>query len=96
MSYEVKLNARATRQVRKMDAHTREVDKRRLREALGSDPHRYPFISGRHSGLRKIAFSTPGGEFRAGYTVGEDKKRVIIVFIGPRENFYKELQRYLG
>jgi len=27
--------------------------------------------------------------------VREDKKRIIILFVGSRENFYKELQRYL-
>lgn len=92
--YEVKLNTRATRQVRKLDPHIKGIVKRRLRESLSSDPHRYPFISGRYAGLRRVAFSTPAGEFRAAYTVREDKERVIVVFVGSRENFYKELQRY--
>ena len=96
MSYEVKLNTRATRQVRKLDPHIKKVVKERLEETLGSDPYRYPFLSGRYSRIRRFAFSTPAGEFRAAYTIREDKRRVLIVFVGPRENFYKELQRYLG
>ena len=96
MSYEVKLNTRATRQVRKLDPHIKKVAKERLEEALGSDPHRYPLLSGRYSGMRRFAFSTPAGEFRAAYTIREDRNRVIVVFVGPRENFYKELQRYFG
>ena len=48
--YEVKLEIRATRQVRKLDPHIKEVVKR----------------------------------------------RVVVLFVGSRENFYKELQRYLG
>lgn len=95
MNYEVKLNRRATRQSRELDPHIKEIVKRRLREGFTLDPFRYPLLSGEHSGLRRIAFSTPGGEFRAVYSVREDKKRVIVVFVGNRENFYKELQKYL-
>ena len=96
MSYEIKLNTRATKQLRKLDPHIKEIVKRRLRETLRLDPHRYPLLSGKYSGMRKFAFSTPAGEFRVVYTIREDKRRVIVVFVGPRENFYKELQRYLG
>ncbi len=95
MSYEVRLNRRATRQSRKLDPHIKEIVKRRLRESLALNPSKYPLLSGGYSGLRRIAFSTPGGEFRAVYSVREDKKRVIVVFVGTRENFYKELQKYL-
>ena len=95
MSYEVRFSTRATRQVRKLDPHIKKVVKERLEEALGSDPHGHPLLSGRYSGVRRFAFSTPAGEFRAAYTIREDKERVIVVYVGPRENFYKELQRYL-
>ena len=94
--YEIKLNTRATRQVRKLDPHIKEIVKRKLKEALSLDPYKYSFLSGRYSRLKRVAFSTPGGEFRAVYTIRENKKRVIVLFVGPRENFYKELQRYLG
>ena len=94
--YEVKLGTRATRQVEKLDPHIKEVVKRRLRKALTPDPHRHSFLSDKYSGLRKIAFSTPAGEFRAVFTIRENERRVIVLFVGSRENFYKELQRYLG
>ncbi len=95
MSYEIRLNRRAIKQSRKLDPHIKEIVKRRLREGLALDPSKYPLLSGRYSRLRRIAFSTPGGEFRTVYSVREDKKRVIVVFVGNRENFYKELQKYL-
>jgi mRNA-degrading endonuclease RelE of RelBE toxin-antitoxin system len=94
--YEVKLGTRATRQVEKLDPHIKEVVKRRLRETLASDPHRYSFLSGKYSGLRRVAFSTSAGGFRAVFTIRENKRRVVVLFVGSRENFYKELQRYLG
>ncbi len=94
--YEVKLETRATRQVEKLDPHIKEVVKRRLRKALAPDPHRYSLLSDKYSGLRRVAFSTPAGEFRAVFSIREDKRRVVVLFVGFRENFYKELQRYLG
>jgi len=96
VSYEVRLNTRATRQIRKLDPHIREIVKRKLKEALSSDPHRYSFLSGKYSKLRRFAFSTPAGEFRVAYIIREDRGRVIVVFVGSRENFYRELQRYLS
>jgi len=96
VSYEIKLNTRATRQIRKLDSYIKEIVKRRLRGALSSDPYRHSFLSGKYSKLGKVAFSTPAGRFRAVYTIREDKKRVIVLFVGSRENFYEELQRYLG
>lgn len=94
--YEVKLNTRATRQVRNLDPHIKEIVKRKLKEALSSNPYKYSFLSDKYSGLRRVAFSTPAGEFRTVYTIRENKKRVIVLFVGPRENFYKKLQQYLG
>ncbi len=93
--YEIKLNTKAARQIRKLDPHIKEIVKRRLKETLSLEPYKYSFLSGKYSGLRRVPFSTPAGEFRAVYTIREDKKRVIVLFVGSRENFYKELQRYL-
>ncbi len=94
--YEIKLSVRATKQSKKLDTHLKELIKRKIKKALASDPYKYPLLSGKYSGLRKVVFSTPGGEFRAVYTIREDKKRIIIAFAASRENFYKELRRYLS
>ena len=96
MSYEVRLGTRAVRQVGKLDPQIRKTVESRMRKNLALNPYEYPLLSGKYSQLRKLAFSTAGGEFRVIYTVRESKKRVVILFLGSRENFYKELQRYLG
>ncbi|MCD6472634.1 type II toxin-antitoxin system RelE/ParE family toxin [Candidatus Aerophobetes bacterium] len=96
MSYEIKLGTRATSQLKKLDLHIKEIVKRKLRDNLTLNPHRCPLLSGKYSSLRRIAFSTPGGEYRAIYTIREDKKRVVVLFVGARENFYKEFERYLS
>jgi mRNA-degrading endonuclease RelE of RelBE toxin-antitoxin system len=35
-------------------------------------------------------------EYRVVYDVYDESKEVLIIFLGTRENFYKELRRYLG
>ena len=37
-----------------------------------------------------------GIQYRAVYDVAKDKKEVLVIFIGSRENFYKELRRFLA
>jgi len=45
VSYEVRLNRRATRQSRKLDPHIKEIVKRRLKEGLALDPFKYPRLA---------------------------------------------------
>ena len=95
MSYKVELERKADRQLRKLDPQICSKVLERIR-GLREDPHKYPSLSGTFSGFRKIVVGTPGGEHRIVYTIDEELKAVNVVFIGPRENFYKKLQRYLG
>ena len=60
------------------------------------DPYRYSLLSGVFSGFRKIIIGTSGGEYRVVYALSEKLKAVNIVFVGSRENFHKELGRYLS
>ena len=46
--------------------------------------------------LRYIKISHAGVQYRAVYDISEDKKEVLVIFIGSRENFYKELRKFLG
>lgn len=95
MSYRVELERKADRQLRKLDPQIAGKLLERIR-VLREDPHRYPSLSGAFPGFRKIAVGTPGGQYRIVYTIDKKLKAVNVVFIGSRENFYKELQRYLG
>ena len=95
MSYRVEFERRALRQLKKLDPPICKKVMERIR-TLRDNPYRYSLLSGSFSGFRKVAFGTPGGEYRVIYTLDEKLKAVNIVFVGARENFYKELQRYLG
>ncbi len=45
--------------------------------------------------LRYIKIFHAGVQYRAVYDMAKDKKEVLVIFIGSRENFYKELRRFL-
>ena len=38
--------------------------------------------------------SHAGVQYRAIYDIEKNKKEVLVIFIGSRENFYKELKRF--
>ena len=45
--------------------------------------------------FRYIKIFHAGVQYRAVYDMAKDKKEVLVIFIGSRENFYKELRRFL-
>jgi len=95
MSYRIEFEKRALQQLKKLDPQIYRKVMEKIRD-LKENPHKYPLLSGTLTSFRKIALGTPGGEYRIVYALDEKFKAVNIVFIGSRENFYKELQRYLG
>ena len=94
MSYEVELSSKAYRQYKKLDPPLQKRFKKEI-GPLFSKPCNFSKLSGKHSNLRKLKFVTSGNSYRVVFTVIEQKRKVIIAFIGARENFYKELQQYL-
>jgi len=95
MNYRIEFEKRAIRQYKRLDRQARGKVANKI-NTLGEDPHRYPLLSGTLAGLRKIIVPTPAGEYRIVFTLDEKMKAVDITFVGSRQNFYRELQRYLG
>ena len=94
MTYRIEFEKRAIRQYKKLDRQVRERIANKV-NTLGENPHKYPLLSGTLAGLRKIVVPTPGGEYSIIFTLDEKMKAVDVVFVGSRQNFYRELQRYL-
>lgn len=63
---------------------------------LQENPHKNFYLSGKYAGLQYIKVKHKAVEYRAVYDISEEKKEVLVIFLGTRENFYKELRRYLG
>jgi len=94
MKYKIIWDKKPARQIKRSDPQIRKIIKEKIDKLR--DPHQYPFLSGSLSSLRKMDISTPGGQHRVAFSIDEKEKIIGIVFVGPRENFYKELQKYLG
>ncbi|MBI3955511.1 type II toxin-antitoxin system RelE/ParE family toxin [Candidatus Gottesmanbacteria bacterium] len=53
-------------------------------------------LSGEFNFLYSYHFTNNGTAFRLSYKVDEDVKKITVVLIGPRENFYKTLKQKLS
>ncbi len=96
MSYGVFLSKKAYKQYSGLDHHIQDKMKSTISQ-LKEDPHKGYFFSGeKYRGLRYIKIKHKSGEYRIVYDINDKKKEVLIIFMGTRENFYKELRRYLG
>ena len=96
MRYEVYLSLRAEKQYQNLDPHIQRKIKAELLE-LEDEPYSKGFsLYGPGPGLRYVKMSHAGVQYRAVYDISEDKKEVLVIFMGSRENFYKELREFLG
>ena len=51
-------------------------------------------LKSRKHELRYIKIAHGGVQYRAVYDIEYDKKEVLVMFVGSREIFYKELKRF--
>jgi len=77
------------------DAHIRHKIRTGLLELEGDPSEKGSLLQGFSVGLRYIKIFHAGVQYRVVFDMAKDKKEVLIIFIGSRENFYKELKRFL-
>ena len=95
MTYEIFLTPRAKKQYEGFDRHIQDEIRPQL-FALENDPHgKGNIIKGRKSELYYIKMAHAGVQYRAVFDIEKSKKEVSIIFVGSRENFYKELRRFM-
>jgi len=95
MKYNVYLSPRAKKQYKRFDAHIRHKIKAELLELEEEPYEKGNLLQGFSPGLRYIKIFHAGIQYRAVYDMENDKNEVLVIFIGSRENFYKELRRFL-
>ncbi len=95
MSYQVSFSRKAKKQYKSLDQHIKKKIKHNLRQ-LEETPYKGFILSGKYAALRYIKISHKGVDYRTVYDISEDEKLALVIFLGTRENFYKELRRYLG
>ena len=95
MSYQVSLSKKATKQYKNFDRHIQDKIKSYLKQ-LEETPNKDFTLSGKYADLRYIKLTHKGVNYRVVYDISEDDQLILVMFLGTRENFYKELRRYLG
>ncbi len=95
MKYDVYLSPLAKKQYKKLDAHIRHNIRTELLDLEEEPYEKGSLLQGFSRGLRYIKIFHTGVQYRAVYDIAKDKKEVLVIFIGSRENFYKELRRFL-
>jgi len=95
MKYDVYLSPRAKKQYKRFDAHIRHKIRTGLLELEEDPSEKGSLLQGFSVGLRYIKIFHAGVQYRVVFDMAKDKKEVLIIFIGSRENFYKELKRFL-
>ena len=89
MSYRVLLHPKAARFLEKANASVRDQVKQGLRDLENSPERRGERL--KHSQFWRIRV----GDYRAIYEIDEEKKTVIILFIGHRRDVYDEFSRLI-
>jgi len=89
VSYRVLLHPKAARFLEKADASVRDQVKQGLRDLENSPERRGERL--KHSQFWRIRV----GDYRAIYEIDEEKKTVIVLFIGHRRDVYDEFSRLI-
>lgn len=89
MKYDVYLTPRAKRQYEKFDGHIRHKIKTELLELEEEPDKKGNVLQELRARLRYKRIFHAGVEYQAVYDIAKDKKEVLVMFIGSRENFLK-------
>ena len=87
MRYKVLLHPKAADFLKKTDAKLRERIKGMLRDLEESPERRGVRLS--HSPFYRLRI----GDYRAIYTINSEERKVIVLFIGHREEIYDDFSR---
>lgn len=95
MPYRILLGSKATKQFKKL-APVLQQRVREILKDLEQQPHSKSFIlSADFSHLRYVKFSHQGVPYRIVLKVSEENQEIGVIFLGTRQNFYRDLRRYL-
>lgn len=89
MTYELLLDPRVAKALKKLDEKTKTRLKKAIAE-LSDDPYKVgePIHPSQFWKLKE-------GDYRALYTINKEKKQVVVVFVGHRKNVYDNFANLL-
>ncbi|HIE12394.1 MAG TPA: hypothetical protein EYP63_03060 [Desulfotomaculum sp.] len=93
-SYELIMTHAAHRVYKKLDAALQEQVKS-VALIIAQDPYAFKELKTPFKGIRSCPFTHEGVDYRIAYRVSEEQRRVEILLVKKRENFYKLLSKLL-
>lgn len=90
--YQIRLSKAGGRDIRKLSRQVQEELPKHF-EILSADPRQGETLRGILQGLWKYEFSFGGSAYRIAYEILDNKKTVLVIMVGSRENFYNRLRR---
>nr|BAL56337.1 plasmid stabilization system protein [uncultured Acetothermia bacterium]BAL60122.1 plasmid stabilization system protein [Candidatus Acetothermum autotrophicum] len=95
MAYRVLFGSKAARQFKKLTPALQQKVRDLLTD-VAAEPYLKSFIlSADLARLRYIKFSYQGVPYRIVFTVSEERQEIGVLFLGTRQNFYRDLKRYV-
>jgi mRNA-degrading endonuclease RelE of RelBE toxin-antitoxin system len=92
--YEVRLRRTVDKAIAKLDHAARARIKVELIRLKDDPLLGYP-LTGKHTGRRSLHLRAGSVEYRAVYEFDSAQQVLWVLYFGTRENFYKELDRFL-
>jgi mRNA-degrading endonuclease RelE of RelBE toxin-antitoxin system len=84
----------AHRVYKKLDPSVQQRVKAEMEKVVAT-PHAAAPLHGLPLPIRSHHFTHQGVHWRVAYTVHDDTRKVVVVLVGVRENFYDRLKRLL-
>lgn len=95
MAYRVLFGSKAAKQFKRLAPILQQKIRESLEE-LQQDPHLKSLIlSADLSHLRYVKFSHQGVPYRIVFKLSAEVQEIGVIFLGTRQNFYRDLRRYL-
>ena len=92
MKYEVIFDKKASKYIKNLEEDKKEIFKNEI-ENLSDNPYQNSQLKGILKGVYSHHIKITNIEYRIAYEIFKSTKRIAILYISTRENFYKELKR---
>ena len=92
--YAVEMTKAALRLYRKLDPPVQKRIKSEI-QTVALSPHHAALLHGLPLSIRSHHFALQGVQWRIAYTVDDTARKLTVVLLGVRENFYDRLKRML-
>ncbi|MCK8825884.1 type II toxin-antitoxin system RelE family toxin [Fuchsiella alkaliacetigena] len=89
-AYQIMVTTRAKKDIKKFK-HLKDNIKNELLKLEDNPKEKAKSLKGNFSSLHSYSFSINANNYRTAFYLDEEKKDCLLILVGTRQNFYKEL-----